>query len=57
VTNLNLWTGSRIRKPEVVYKVLVKVRNDAEFTVIRKTSDKKVADKPEVGVYFGLLLV
>ena len=40
VTNLNLWTGSRIRKPEVVYKVLVKVRNDAEFTIIRNIRDK-----------------
>ena len=34
-----------------------KVWNVVEFTVIRKTRDKKVADKPEVGVYFGLLLV
>jgi len=32
------------------------VRN-VKFTVIRKMRDKKVADKPDVVVYFGLLLV
>ena len=33
------------------------VRNVVKFTVIRKMRDKKVADKPEAVVYFGLLLV
>ena len=55
-TNLNLWTGSRIQKPEVVSKMLEIVRN-VKFNVIRKMRDKNVADKPEVVVYFGLLLV
>jgi len=32
------------------------VRNVVKFTVIRKMRDKKVMDKPEVVVYFGLLL-
>ena len=53
----NLWTGSRIQKPEVLSKMLEKVRNVVKFIVIRKMRDKKVADKPEVVVYFGLLLV
>jgi len=56
-TNLNLWTGSRIQKPEVLSKMPEKVRNVVKFTVIRKMRDKKVADKPEVVVYFGLLLI
>ena len=56
-TNLNLWTGSRIQKPEVLSKMLEKVRNVVKFTVIRKVRYKKVADKPEVAVYFGLLLI
>jgi len=55
--NLNLWTGSRIKKPEVLPKMPEKVRNVVKYTVIRKMCDKKVADKPEVVVYFGLLLV
>jgi len=55
--NLNLWTGSRIQKPEVLSKMPEIVRNVVKFTVIRKMRGKKVADKPEVGVYFGLLLV
>jgi len=33
------------------------VRNVVKFTVVRKMRYKEVADKPEVGVYFGLLLV
>ena len=33
------------------------VRNVVKFTVIWKMRDKTVADKPEVVVYFGLLLV
>jgi len=37
--------------------MLEKVRNVVKFIVIRKMRDKKVADKPEVVVYFGLLLV
>ena len=56
-TNLNLWTGSRIQKPEVVSKMLEIVRNVVKFNVIRKMRDKKVAVKPEVVVYFGLLLI
>ena len=56
-TNLNLWTGSRIQKPEVLSKMSEKVRNVVKFTFIRKMRDKTVADKPEVVVYFGLLLV
>jgi len=55
--NLNLWTGSGIQKPEVLSKMSEIVRNVVKFAVIRKTRDKKVADKPEVGVYFGLLFV
>ena len=57
VTYLNLWTGSRIQKPEVLSKMPKKVRNVMKFTVIRKMRDDKVADKLEVVVYFGLLLV
>ena len=56
-TNLNLWTGSRIQKPEVLSKMSEKVRNVVKFTFIRKMRDKTVADKPEVVVYFGLLLI
>ena len=55
--NLNLWTGSSIKKPEVLSKMPEIVRNVVKFNVIRKMRDKKVADKPEVAVYFGLLLV
>ena len=33
------------------------VRNVVKFNVIRKMRDKKVVVKPEVVVYFGLLLV
>jgi len=57
VTYLNLWTGSRIQKPEVLSKMPKKVRNVMKFTVIRKMRDEKVADKLEPVVYFGLLLV
>ena len=56
-TNLNLWTGSRIQKPEVLSKMSEKVRNVVKFTFIRKMREKTVADKPEVVVYFRLLLV
>ena len=56
-TNLNLWTGSRIQKPEVVSKMPEIVRNVVKFNVIRKMRDKNVADKPDVVVYFGLLFV
>ena len=56
-TNLNLWTGSRIQKPEVVSKMPEIVRNVVKFNVIRKMRDKNDADKPEVVVYFGLLFV
>jgi len=56
-TNLNLWTGSRIQKPEVVSKMPEMVQNVVKFTVIRQIRDKKVVVKPEVVVYFGLLLV
>ena len=62
--SLNLWTGSRNRKPEVVSKVPEMARNDAEFAIIRKIRDKNHRGqtgnrfaKPEVVVYFGLLLV
>jgi len=60
----NLWTGSRNRKPEVVSKVSEMARNDAKFNVIRKIREKNHRGqtgnrfaKPEVVVYFGLLLV
>jgi len=56
-TNLNLWTGSGIQKPEVLSKMSEIVRNVVKFAVIRKMRDKKVADTPEVVVYFGLLFV
>jgi len=60
-TNLNLWTGSRIQKPEVVSKMPEMVRNVVKFTVIRKVLDKKVVEvKPEVVVLwptFGLDLL
>jgi len=56
-TYLNLWTGSRIQKSEVLSKMPEIVRNVVKFNVIRKVRDKNVADKPEVIVYFGLLLV
>jgi len=56
-TYLNLWTGSRIQKPEVLSKMPEMVRNVVKFTVIRKMRDKKVAAKPEAVVYFGLLFV
>ena len=59
-TNRNLWTGSRIQKPEVHSKMLKMVRNVVKFTVIRKVLDKKVVlVKPEVVVLwptFGLTL-
>ena len=51
---INLWTGSRIQKPEVLFKMPEIVRNVVKFTVIRKMRYKNVADKPEVVVYFGL---
>jgi len=56
-TNLNLWTVSRIQKLEVLSKISEKVRNVVKFTVIRKCVTKKVAEKPAVVVYFGLLLI
>ena len=56
-TNLNLWTGSGIQKPEVLSKMSEIVRNVVKFAVIQKMRDKTVADKLEVVVYFGLLLV
>ena len=56
-TYLHLWTGSRIQKPEVHSIMPEMLRNVVKFTVIRKMRDKTVADKPEVVVYFGLLLV
>jgi len=51
-TNLKLWTGNRIQKPEVHSKMLETVRNVVRFTVIRKMRDKKVVlvKKPEVVV-------
>jgi len=55
-TNLNLWTGSGIQKPEVLSKMSEIVRNVVKFAVIRKMRDKKIADKRGVVVYFGLLL-
>jgi len=39
-TNLNLWTGSRIQKLEVLSKISEKVRNVVKFTVIRKCVTK-----------------
>jgi len=54
---LNMWTGSKIQKPEIVSKMPEMVRNVVKFTVIRQMRHRKVADKPEVVVYFGLLLV
>jgi len=56
-TYLNMWTGSRIQKPEVFSKMPEIVRNVVKFTAIRKMRHRKVADKPEVVVYFGLLLI
>ena len=40
-TNLNLWTGSGIQKPEVLSKMSEIVRNVVKFAVIRKMRDKK----------------
>ena len=40
-TNLNLWTGSRIQKPEVLSKMPEMVQNVVKFNVIRKMRDKK----------------
>jgi len=34
--NLNMWTGSRSRKPKVLSKVPEIVRNAVKFTFIRK---------------------
>ena len=56
-TYLNLWTGSRNQKPEVLSKMPEIVRNVVKCNVIRKMRDRNVADKPEVVVYFGLLLI
>jgi len=56
-TNLNLWSGSRSRKPELLSQMPEIVRNAVKFTFIRKVCDKIVVIKPEVMVYFGLLLV
>ena len=39
-TNLNLWPGSTIQKPEVLSKVQEMVRNVLKLTVIRKTRVK-----------------
>ena len=39
-TYLNLWTGSRIQKPEVLSKMPEIVRN-VKFTVIRKNASQK----------------
>jgi len=46
--NLNLWTGSRIQKPEVVSKVSDMARNVVKFTIIRKIREKIIVVKPEV---------
>ena len=43
-TYINLWTGSKIQKPEVLSKMPEIIRNVVKFTVIRKMRDKKVAD-------------
>ena len=56
-TNLNLWSGSRSRKLELLSQMPEIVRNAVKFTFIRKVCDKIVVVKPEVMVYFGLLLV
>ena len=63
-TNLNMWTGSTIQKPEVLSKVPKMVQNVMKLTVIRKTrvrsrhgQTRSGFAKPEVVVYFGLLLV
>ena len=61
--NLNLWQGSTIQKPEVLTKVPEMVRNVVKLTVIQKMRVKSRGQtssgfaKPEVAVYFGLLLV
>ena len=62
--NLNLWPGSTIQKPEVLTKVPEIARNVVKLTVIRKTRVKSRHGqtwsglaKPEVVVYFGLLLI
>ena len=59
-----MWTGSRNRKPEVVLKVSEMAPNIVKFTVNRKIREKNHRGqtgsrfaKPEVVVYFGLLLV
>jgi len=61
--NLNLSPGSTVQKLEVLTKVPQMVRN-VKLTVIRKNACKKSSwsnldgfSKPEVVVYFGLLLV
>jgi len=46
----NSETGSTLKMPEMV-------RNVVKFTVIQNVRYKKVVVKPEVVVYFGLLLV
>ena len=46
-TNLNLLTGSRIQKPEVLSEMPEKVRNVVKFTVIRKMRDKKSRGQTE----------
>jgi len=55
-TNLNLWSGSKRRKPELLSQMPEIVRNAVKFTFIRKVCDKIVVVKLEVMVYFGLLL-
>ena len=52
-TYLNLWTGSRIQKPEV----LSKMPEMSNLLLSAKMRHRRVADKPEVVVYFGLLLI
>jgi len=47
-TNLNLWTGSRIQKPEVLSKVTETVRNIVKFTTIQKMREKVDVIKLEV---------
>jgi len=39
-TNVNVWTGSRIQKPEVLSKMPEMVRNVVKLTAIRKTRVK-----------------
>jgi len=55
-TNLNLWTGNKSGKPEVLLKMPEIVLNAVKFTFIRKMRNKMVVVKTEVMVYPGLLL-